>query len=98
MNTNNIIIIIIWSRYLSIHSTPPHPHYPTPPYSTLLHPTLTPSPHSSLHHSSLYHNIPQNAIFLTPIQYIFNKHPDINYNLFTDEIELHSNIDSSNQL
>ena len=37
-------------------------------------------------------------IFLTPIQHIFNKYPDVNYNLYADDIELHSNIDSSDQL
>ena len=38
------------------------------------------------------------AIFLTPIQHIFNKYPDINYYLYADDIELHSNIESSDQL
>ena len=38
------------------------------------------------------------AIFLTPIQHIFNKYPDVNYNLYADDIELHSNIDSTDQL
>ena len=33
------------------------------------------------------------AIFLTPIKHLFNKHPDINYNLYADDIELHSNIE-----
>ena len=33
-----------------------------------------------------------------PIQHIFNKYPDVNYNLYTDDIELHSNIESSDQL
>ena len=41
-------------------------------------------------HYSLY--------FLTPIQYIFNKYPDINYNLNADDIELHSNIYSIDQV
>ena len=38
------------------------------------------------------------AIFLTPIQHTFNKYPDVNYNLYADDIELHSNIESSYQL
>ena len=41
-------------------------------------------------HYSLY--------FLTPIQYIFNKYPDINYNLNADDIELYSNIYSIDQV
>ena len=36
------------------------------------------------------------AIFL--IQHIFNKYPDVNYNLYADDIKLHSNIESSDQL
>ena len=36
--------------------------------------------------------------FLTPIQHIFNKYPDVNYNLYADDIALHSNIESSDQL
>ena len=35
---------------------------------------------------------------MTPIQHIVNKYPDINYNLYADDIELHSNIESLNQL
>ena len=38
------------------------------------------------------------AIFLTPVQHIFNKYPDVNYNLYADDIELHFNIDSTDQL
>ena len=38
------------------------------------------------------------AIFLTPIQHIFNKYPDANYNLYADNIELHSNIESLDKL
>ena len=38
------------------------------------------------------------AIFFTPIQHIFNKYPDVNYNLYADDIELHSNIESTYQL
>ena len=38
------------------------------------------------------------AIFLTPIQHIFNKYQDVNYNLYADDIELHSNTDYSDQL
>ena len=35
---------------------------------------------------------------LSSIQHIFNKYPDVNYNLYADDIELHSNIESSDQL
>ena len=60
---------------------------------------------SSVQHP-IKHGVPQGsvlspiifAIFLTPIQHIFNKYPDLNYNLYADDIELHSNIESSDQL
>ena len=32
------------------------------------------------------------------ILHIFNKYQDVNYNLYADDIELHSNIDSTDQL
>ena len=49
---------------------------------------------------NIIHNIiPNNTIsHITNIRYIFNKYPDINYNIYADDIELHSNIESSDQL
>ena len=38
------------------------------------------------------------AIFFTSIQHIFNKYPNVNYNLYAVDIELHSNIESLDQL
>ena len=35
---------------------------------------------------------------MTPTQHIFNKYPDVDYNLYADDIELRSNIESSDQL
>ena len=35
---------------------------------------------------------------MTRIQHIFNKYPDVNSNLYADDIELYSNIESSDQL
>ena len=57
---------------------------------------------SSVQHP-IKHGVPQGSVlplpfFLTPIQLIFNKYPDVNSNLYADDIELHSNIESSDQL
>ena len=61
--------------------------------------------HDQVQHP-IKHGVPQGSvlspiifvIFLTPIQHIFNKYPNVNYNLYADDIELHSNIESSDQL
>ena len=36
--------------------------------------------------------------YIYTLQHIFNKYPDVNYILYADDIELHSNIDTTDQL
>ena len=71
-----------------------HPH--THALSTTAHAYIHIHTHSSARIRTFPHNI--RHIFHHPIQHIFNKYPDVNYNLYADDIELHSIIDSTDNL